>query len=230
MMPFDERKDAYDGRRHLRHELRVRLRLPARQHGRLARGRRPARPRLRDRRRGRLDPDRRGAHAADHLRRARGRRARPTTTSRASSKGLDGVRREAGRSRRARPRTPAPTTSSTRSTRRSRRCSGSIEKVERALGIDNLYDPRNAQLVNHLNQALKAQSLYHRDVDYVDPGRRGEDRRRVHRPDHGRPPLVGGPAPGGRGEGGRADPGGARHAGDDHAPELLPPLRRSSPA
>jgi preprotein translocase subunit SecA len=44
---------------------------------------------------------------------------------------------------------------------------GSIEKVERTLGIDNLYDPRNAQLVNHLNQALKAQSLYHRDVEYV---------------------------------------------------------------
>jgi preprotein translocase subunit SecA len=42
-----------------------------------------------------------------------------------------------------------------------------IEKVERALAIDNLYDPRNAQLVNHLVQALKAQSLYHRDIDYV---------------------------------------------------------------
>src|ERR687885_2123828 len=42
-----------------------------------------------------------------------------------------------------------------------------IEKVERALRIDNLYDPRNAQLVNHLNQALKAESLYQRDVDYV---------------------------------------------------------------
>jgi preprotein translocase subunit SecA len=42
-----------------------------------------------------------------------------------------------------------------------------IEKVERALGIDNLYDPRNAQLVNHLIQSLKAQSLYQRDVDYV---------------------------------------------------------------
>jgi preprotein translocase subunit SecA len=42
-----------------------------------------------------------------------------------------------------------------------------IDKVERALGIDNLYDPRNVQLVNHLNQALKAQALYQRDVDYV---------------------------------------------------------------
>jgi preprotein translocase subunit SecA len=42
-----------------------------------------------------------------------------------------------------------------------------IESVERALGMDNLYDPRHAQLVNHLIQALKAQSLYQRDVDYV---------------------------------------------------------------
>src|ERR671931_824043 len=42
-----------------------------------------------------------------------------------------------------------------------------IEKVERGLGIDNLYAPQNAQLVNHLVQALKAQSLYQRDVDYV---------------------------------------------------------------
>jgi preprotein translocase subunit SecA len=42
-----------------------------------------------------------------------------------------------------------------------------IEKVERALNIDNLYDPRNVSLVNHLMQALKAESLYKRDVDYV---------------------------------------------------------------
>ncbi len=42
-----------------------------------------------------------------------------------------------------------------------------IERVERMLGIENLYDPRNVQLVNHLSQALKAQSLYKKDVDYV---------------------------------------------------------------
>jgi preprotein translocase subunit SecA len=42
-----------------------------------------------------------------------------------------------------------------------------IEKVERALRIENLYDPRNVQLVNHLIQALKAESLYQRDIDYV---------------------------------------------------------------
>src|SRR5919201_1362757 len=42
-----------------------------------------------------------------------------------------------------------------------------IERVEHALKIDNLYDPRNVQLVNHLTQALEAESLYQRDVDYV---------------------------------------------------------------
>src|SRR6266550_3981925 len=42
-----------------------------------------------------------------------------------------------------------------------------IDTIERALGIDNLYDARNMQFVNHLNQALKAQSLFQRDVDYV---------------------------------------------------------------
>ena len=50
-------------RRHLRHEQRIRLRLSARQHEvrHVADG--PARPRLRHRRRGRLDPGRRGADA-----------------------------------------------------------------------------------------------------------------------------------------------------------------------
>src|SRR6059058_1468344 len=43
----------------------------------------------------------------------------------------------------------------------------SIDAVERALRIESLYDPRNSQLVNHLNQALKAEALYKRDVDYV---------------------------------------------------------------
>ena len=42
-----------------------------------------------------------------------------------------------------------------------------LDAVERALGVDNLYDPRHVQLVNHLSQALKAESLYKRDVDYV---------------------------------------------------------------
>ena len=42
-----------------------------------------------------------------------------------------------------------------------------IAKVEKALGIDNLYDHVNSQLVNHLNQALRAHALFKKDVDYV---------------------------------------------------------------
>ncbi len=42
-----------------------------------------------------------------------------------------------------------------------------IEKIERAMRVDNLYSPNNVQLVNHLIQSLKAQALYKRDFDYV---------------------------------------------------------------
>src|SRR5437016_3443573 len=42
-----------------------------------------------------------------------------------------------------------------------------VAKVEKALRLDNLYAPQNVQLVNHLVQALKAESLYQNDVDYV---------------------------------------------------------------
>ena len=62
-----ERQESYRSRHHLRHQQRVRLRLPARQHEGLDRALRAARAELRHRRRGRLDPHRRGAHAAHHL-------------------------------------------------------------------------------------------------------------------------------------------------------------------
>ena len=55
-------------RHHLRHQQRVRLRLPARQHGVVEGGDGAARALLRLRRRGRLDPHRRGPDPADHLR------------------------------------------------------------------------------------------------------------------------------------------------------------------
>src|SRR4051812_15779369 len=42
-----------------------------------------------------------------------------------------------------------------------------VEKAERFLGIDHLYRAENGHLVNHLIQALKAESLYKRDVDYA---------------------------------------------------------------
>ncbi|HZU08165.1 MAG TPA: preprotein translocase subunit SecA [Chloroflexota bacterium] len=42
-----------------------------------------------------------------------------------------------------------------------------IAKMERWLGLDNLYDPSNYELTHYLDQALKAQFLYKRDRDYV---------------------------------------------------------------
>ncbi|MHB8492706.1 MAG: preprotein translocase subunit SecA, partial [Solirubrobacteraceae bacterium] len=41
-----------------------------------------------------------------------------------------------------------------------------VAKAERFLGIDHLYRAENGHLVNHLIQALRAESLYKRDVDY----------------------------------------------------------------
>ena len=40
-------------------------------------------------------------------------------------------------------------------------------KVERLLGAGNLYDPSNIELVHHVLQALKAHTLFKKDVDYV---------------------------------------------------------------
>ncbi|WP_420264020.1 preprotein translocase subunit SecA [Candidatus Magnetominusculus dajiuhuensis] len=39
--------------------------------------------------------------------------------------------------------------------------------AERLLGVDNLFDPINIELVHHVLQGLKAHHLYKRDVDYV---------------------------------------------------------------
>lgn len=42
-----------------------------------------------------------------------------------------------------------------------------IARVEQLLGIEDLYADPSGQMVNHLQQALKAQYLFHRDVEYV---------------------------------------------------------------
>jgi len=42
-----------------------------------------------------------------------------------------------------------------------------VEKAEKFLGIENLYLAEHGNLVNHLIQSLKAESLYKRDVDYA---------------------------------------------------------------
>ena len=40
-------------------------------------------------------------------------------------------------------------------------------KVEKLLGVDNLSDQRNLQLVHHVYAGLRAHALLKRDVDYV---------------------------------------------------------------
>ena len=144
MMPFAERHEAYAaditygtnsefGFDYLRDNMAV------------SQGRaRPAQPLLRDRGRGRLDPDRRGADAADHLRRARDRRD-DVLRLRAHRQGADG----------------APATRKSEKGEDETELSGAdylydekhktvspaqnaIDTIERALGIENLYDPRTS--------------------------------------------------------------------------------------
>jgi preprotein translocase subunit SecA len=42
-----------------------------------------------------------------------------------------------------------------------------VEKVQKMLGIKNLYSPDHVRSVYHMDQALKAQTLFRRDKDYV---------------------------------------------------------------
>ncbi len=39
--------------------------------------------------------------------------------------------------------------------------------VEKLLHVENLYDPRNIETLHHVNQALRAHTLFKKDVDYV---------------------------------------------------------------
>ncbi len=42
-----------------------------------------------------------------------------------------------------------------------------VQEAEKTLGLDNLYDPQNISFQHHILQALKAYSLFTRDVDYI---------------------------------------------------------------
>jgi preprotein translocase subunit SecA len=42
-----------------------------------------------------------------------------------------------------------------------------IAKVERQIGVENLYDLVSVNYVHHMSQALRAKELYHRDKDYL---------------------------------------------------------------
>jgi len=42
-----------------------------------------------------------------------------------------------------------------------------IAHAEKLLNIENLYDPRNIEILHHLNQGLKAHQLFQRDDEYI---------------------------------------------------------------
>jgi preprotein translocase subunit SecA len=42
-----------------------------------------------------------------------------------------------------------------------------VAKAEKLLGVDNLYNLENADLLHHVSQALKAHTLFHKDKDYI---------------------------------------------------------------
>ncbi len=42
-----------------------------------------------------------------------------------------------------------------------------VANAENILKVDNLYDPKHIELLHHINQALKAHTLFKRDVDYI---------------------------------------------------------------
>jgi len=42
-----------------------------------------------------------------------------------------------------------------------------VGEVEKLLHIENLYDPRNIEILHHVNQGLKAHTLFKKDIDYV---------------------------------------------------------------
>ena len=42
-----------------------------------------------------------------------------------------------------------------------------VTRAEGLLSVENLYDPTNMELLHHINQGLKAHTLFKRDVDYV---------------------------------------------------------------
>jgi preprotein translocase subunit SecA len=42
-----------------------------------------------------------------------------------------------------------------------------VAHVEKLIHVENLYDPRNIEILHHVNQGLRAHTLFKRDVDYM---------------------------------------------------------------
>jgi len=42
-----------------------------------------------------------------------------------------------------------------------------VAHIERIMKIENLYDNKHIDIIHHINQALKAHTVFHKDVDYI---------------------------------------------------------------
>ena len=208
---WDDKRGRVRGRHHLRHQQRVRLRLPARQHGGVARGAGRSAGHffaivdevdsiLIDEARTPLIISGRADDAAAALLPVRADREGPPARPR-----LRGRRGEAHR----RP---------DRGGHRARRGGARRRQPLRARQPE-LRPPAPGRAAGQ--GAVQARRRLRR------PGRRGQDRRRVHRPHPRGPALERRSAPGGRGQGGRADQGGEPDPRDGHPPELLPHVREA---
>ena len=173
-----------------------------------------ARPQLRDRRRGRLDPHRRGPYPADHLR--PGRAVRPLV--RRVRQGRQPPAARQGRRGRLRGRRGQ---ADDRDHRARRRPGRGPARHRQPVRVGEHPAGRLPQQRDQGQGALQARQGLHRQR------RRGPDRRRVHRPHPARPPLQRGHAPGDRGQGRRRDQAGEPDPGHDHPAELLPALRQA---
>ena len=175
----------------------------------------PAAVVLRDRRRSRQHPHRRGPNAADHQRAGERQHAASTLQFAQLVPMLERRR---------------PTTPSTRSCARVSLTEAGIEKLEKRLGIKNIYAPENYRLTRYMEAALKAQIHLPARPRLCRQGRRGGHRRRLHRPADVRPALVGRSAPGGRGQRAREDPERIDHATPRSRCRTTSASTRSSPA
>ncbi len=102
-----------------------------------------------------------------------------------------------------------------------------VAEAEKYLGVPNLYDLAQMDLVHAINQSLKAHYAFQAGRRLHGQGRPGHHRRRIHRPADARPPLQRRPppGPGSQGEGqGRA---GIPDPRLDHLPELLPHVQEA---
>ena len=102
-----------------------------------------------------------------------------------------------------------------------------VARVEKALKVENLFDPRNIELAPSCEPGPEGPHPLQARRGLCREGRRGAHRRRVHGPSHAGAALQRGAAPGPGSKGKRQDRAGKPDAGLRHLPELLPDVREA---